>query len=164
MSRYKLYRKYPDKVKGFPCNLCGSTMQLRYSDLYNRPFYGCQTWPKCANTFGASETGAPLPGVDNRPKPSEAKPTNVPPSIACGCGLEKVLKWSYGGKAWFYGCVSYPLCRSSSSLEGHTLINTWSLLTEPEGVELEPDPPSKSARKRARQKARRFKAMLDDDL
>lgn len=42
------------------CPECGADMILRYSQVYERPFYGCERFPNCRASHGSHPDGEPL--------------------------------------------------------------------------------------------------------
>jgi len=42
------------------CGECGNLMVLRYTEIYERYFYGCTKFPSCSGTHGAHADGTPL--------------------------------------------------------------------------------------------------------
>ena len=151
---------------GVPCDECPGTMQLKWSHLYGKFFYGCDLYPTCRFSYGATETGKPTPGIDGRPKPTSAKPglsdkpceynkINPYTGHVTPCKGHLTVKWSHRRQNWFYGCTEWPNCRHTDDVR--TLL--WDLLQTP--LESTTTKPRKSKKKK-RKKNKQLEALQDE--
>lgn len=49
-------------MEDLKCHKCGTGyLRLRFSDKFNKYFYGCSNWPKCHSAIGAYQDYPYLP-------------------------------------------------------------------------------------------------------
>ncbi|MBR6889309.1 MAG: DNA topoisomerase III [Selenomonadaceae bacterium] len=101
--------KFAEAESVFKCPNCGSALVKRISQ--GRNFWGCANYPECKTAFDDADG---KPDFDGKIRAARLIKEGAPKCPTCGAALVK----RKGKNGEFWGCSSYPKCRTTFDDKG----------------------------------------------